>query len=53
MSVNVHFLSSHLEKNSENPDDVSEEQGEGFHQDIKVMEERYQRCWDVHMMADY
>src|SRR5678816_3051966 len=31
----------------------SEEQGERFHQDIKVMEERYQGRWDTHMMADY
>ena len=32
---------------------VSDEQGERFHQDIKVMETRYQGRWDVHMMADY
>ncbi|XP_026829889.1 uncharacterized protein LOC105279485 isoform X2 [Ooceraea biroi] len=33
--------------------DYSEEQGERFHQDIRVMEERYQRRWNRHMMADY
>ena len=33
--------------------DVSDEQGERFHQDIKVMEERYQGRWDIKMMADY
>ena len=32
---------------------VSDEQGERFHQDLKIMEERYQGRWDVHMMADY
>ncbi|UYV66592.1 hypothetical protein LAZ67_4002240 [Cordylochernes scorpioides] len=30
-----------------------DEQGERFHQDMKVMEERYQVVWDCHMMADY
>ena len=33
--------------------DVSDEHGEPFHQDIKVMEERYQGRWNTHMMADY
>ena len=33
--------------------DYSEEQGERFHQDIKVMEERYQGMWNENMMADY
>ena len=42
MSVKVHFLFSQLEKFPENPVDVSEEQSERFHQDINVMEERYQ-----------
>ena len=28
------------------------EQAECFHQDIKVMEERYQKRWDILMMAD-
>ncbi|UYV66594.1 hypothetical protein LAZ67_4002243 [Cordylochernes scorpioides] len=32
---------------------ISDEQGERFHQDIKVMEERYQGVWDYIMMADY
>ena len=33
--------------------DYSEEQGERFHQDIKVMEQRYQGRWDEVMMADF
>ena len=45
MSIKVHFL--HF------LGDVSDEHGERFHQDIKVMEERYQGRWDTHMMADY
>lgn len=41
MSINVHLLFSHLERFPDNLEDYSEEQGERFHQDIKVMEERY------------
>lgn len=53
MSIKMHFLSSHLDYFPENCGDVSEEQGERFHQDIRVMEERYQGRWDVNMLADY
>ena len=53
MSIKVHFLNSHLDKFPENLGDISDEQGERFHQDIKAMEERYQGKWDTHMMADY
>lgn len=53
MSIKVHFLHSHLHRFPENLGDLSEEQGERFHQDIRTMEERYQGHWDAHMMADY
>ena len=53
MSIKVHYLHNHLDHFPENLGDLSEEQGERFHQDIKVMEERYQGRWDIHMMADY
>ena len=53
MSIKMHFLSSHLNYFPENCGDYSEEQGERFHQDIRVMEERYQGRWDVNMLADY
>ncbi|CAM1324756.1 Uncharacterised protein r2_g3359 [Pycnogonum litorale] len=53
MSIKVHYLHSHLGKFPENLGDVSEGQGERFHQDIEVMEERYQGRWDSNMMADY
>ena len=53
MSIKVHFLFSHLEKFPENLSDVSDEQGERFHQDIKTMEEQYQGRWDEVMMADF
>lgn len=53
MSIKVHFLFSQLQRFPDNLGDVSDEQGERFHQDIKVMESRYQGRWDTHMMADY
>ena len=53
MSIKVHFLNSHLDKFPENIGDVSDEQSERFHQDIKAMEEGYQGNWDTHMMTDY
>lgn len=53
MSIKVHYLHSHLDRFPENLGDTSEEQGERFHQDIKIMEDRFQGRWDTHMMADY
>ena len=53
MSIKVHFLNSHLHQFPQNLGDVSDEQGECFHQDLMVMEERYQGRWDRNMMADY
>ncbi|GBP97509.1 hypothetical protein EVAR_69749_1 [Eumeta japonica] len=53
MSLKIHFLNSHLDYFPENLGDVSEEQGERFHQDIKVMEKRYQGRWNTNMMGDY
>jgi len=42
MSIKLHFLYSHLERFPENLGDLSDEQGERFHQDIREMEVRYQ-----------
>lgn len=53
MSLKIHFLDSHLDYFPDNLGDVSEEQGERFHQDIKLMEKRYQGRWNTSMMADY
>jgi hypothetical protein len=53
MSVKVHYLHSHLNRFPENLGDLSEEQGERFHQDMKTMEARYQGRRDARMMADY
>ena len=46
VSIKVHFLHSHLDKFPDNCDDVSDEHGKGFHQDIKTIEECYQGWWD-------
>lgn len=53
MNLKLHFLDSHLIKFPENVGNYSEEQGERFHQDMKVMEQRYQGRWDEVMMADF
>ena len=53
MSVKVHFLHSYLSYFPENLGAFREAQGERFHQDIKVMEKRYQGKWNVSMIADY
>jgi len=42
MSLKLHYLHSHLDFFCDNLGDVSEEHGERFHQDILVMEKRYQ-----------
>ena len=42
MSIKVHFLHSHLDKFPINLGDVSDKQGDLFHQDIKRMKELYQ-----------
>lgn len=41
MTIKVHYLDSHLDFFPANLGDVSEEQGERFHQDIKIMKSRY------------
>ncbi|GBP59676.1 hypothetical protein EVAR_39833_1 [Eumeta japonica] len=53
MSIKLHFLHNHLDYFPSNLGDLSEEQGERFHQDLRTMEERYQGHWNAHMMADY
>ena len=53
MSIKLHYLHNHLDQFPANCGDVSDEQGERFHQDIKDMEIRYQGKWSARMMADY
>ena len=49
MSIKVHFLHGYQDKFRDNCGDVSDKQGEWFHQDIKTMEECYQGWWDKWM----
>ena len=53
MSIKIHYLFSHLGRFPENLGEVSEEQGERFHQAIKNLKMRYQGRWDSRMMSDY
>ena len=46
-------MNPHVEYFPVNLRDYSEEQGERFHQGIKVMEQRYHGRWDENIMADY
>ncbi|KZC13392.1 hypothetical protein WN55_05943, partial [Dufourea novaeangliae] len=49
LNFNVYVdLYSHLDHFPSNLGDYSKEQGERFHQDIRVMDERYQGRWDRH-----
>lgn len=49
----MHFLHGHLVNFPENCGDISDEQSERFHQDIKEMEERYQRRGYKRMIEDH
>ena len=53
MSIKIHFLHSHLDQFPQNLGNFIEEQGERFHQDIRIIKERYQGRWDSGMMAGY
>ena len=53
MRIKFRFLKSHLDTFPENLGYLSDEQVESLHKDIKVMDRRYEGCWDIHMMADY
>ena len=53
MSLKIHFLHSHLDFFPPNMGQVSEEYGERFHQDISLMETRYQGRFNPNMMGDY
>ena len=53
MSLKLRFMDFHVEYCANNLRDYSKEQAVRFHQDMKVMEQRYQGRWDKNMMADY
>jgi len=49
----MHFLHSHLDFFRENCGAVSDEYGERFHQDISLMEKRYEGKWNCAILTDY
>ena len=53
MSLKLHFMDSNVEYFFENLGDYSQEQGERFHQDIKVMQQWYEGRWDENMMVNH
>ncbi|ESO12521.1 hypothetical protein HELRODRAFT_159075 [Helobdella robusta] len=53
MSLKIHLLDSHIDFFPECLGEVSDEHGEHFHQEIAVMESRYQGRWSSAMLADY
>ena len=53
MSNKLYFLYSHLDRFLENLGDLSDDQGERFHQNVSEMEVRYQGKWDAAMLDDY
>ena len=53
MNIKIHFFFDHLQQFPDDLGDYSDEQGERFHRDLKVMEERYKGRWDVNMLVDY
>jgi hypothetical protein len=52
MILKIHFLESHLDSLPENLGEVSDEHGERFHEDIMLMEMRYQSEWTSSMLED-
>lgn len=53
MSLKIHLLDSHLDFFPDCLGKFSDEHGERFHQEIAVMESRYQGRWSTAMLADY
>ena len=53
MSLKTHFLYSHLDFFSPDMGKISNEHGERFHQELKVIENRYQGRITKKMLADY
>ncbi|GBN40775.1 hypothetical protein AVEN_933-1 [Araneus ventricosus] len=53
MSLNIHFLDSHLNFFPDNCGQVSDKHGESFPQDITNIEKRYRGNWSTAMLADY
>ena len=53
MSVKLHFLLSLLDYFPKKWENLSEEKGELFHLNIRIMQELYHSWWDVNFLTDY
>ena len=53
MNIMIYYLFSHLDCFLANLVHLSQENGKGFHQDLKAIDDRYQGNWVADMMADY
>lgn len=53
MSLKIHFLHNHLEFFPENCGAFSDEHGERFHQDIKIIEQRFKGKEFCRMLGEY
>jgi len=53
LSHKIHFLDSHFDFFAPNLGAVTDEQVERFHQDISIIEQRYQSRLDESMINDY
>lgn len=53
MSIKAHLIRDHLDLFPENCPEVIEEMGERMHQEMAIIEARYDGFLAVQMMADY
>lgn len=53
MSLKMHFLMSHIQEFADNLGAFSDQHGERFHQDIKIMENRYKGKDYRNMLGDH
>lgn len=53
MSIKIHFLHSHLDFFPVNLGQFSDEQGERFHQEMLVIEKRFEGKSEIRMMANF
>ena len=53
MSLKIHMLHSHLYFFPENMGAVSDKHGEGFNQDIAIVENRFKGEWSENALTDY
>ena len=53
MNVKIYYLHSDFDRFQYNHEYFSEEHGKKFHQEIKVMEDRYQVIWHIKLIQKF